>query len=290
MSQPDRTKLPIASRHSRRRQQDARRSEPDWDLIGHVEAPDGAPNVLMVLIDEPVSVTPGRSGDRSTRRTTPGCARGPSLQPLPRHRPVFADACCAAHRSQQPCGRLRFGRGVLDRFPRIHGVRPRRLRPLPEDPPGQRLQHLRIRQVASHAGWPAGSRRSVQPLAHGLGVRLLLRIPRRRVGAVGPVPGPRTRRSSALPDTFPDDVDDPYYLPDDMADKTIDWLHSIRGQDVDQAVLRLLLHRMQSRSPSRFRGVGGEVQGQVRSGLGQASRGDFRRQKERGVDPSRGRS
>ena len=27
-------------------------SEPDWDLIGHPTAPDGAPNVLLVLIDD----------------------------------------------------------------------------------------------------------------------------------------------------------------------------------------------------------------------------------------------
>ena len=27
-------------------------SQPDWDAIGHVDAPDGAPNVLVVLIDD----------------------------------------------------------------------------------------------------------------------------------------------------------------------------------------------------------------------------------------------
>ena len=27
-------------------------STPDWDLIGHVEPPEGAPNVLLVLIDD----------------------------------------------------------------------------------------------------------------------------------------------------------------------------------------------------------------------------------------------
>ena len=53
MSEPDRTKLPIrrppfggvANRtlHG---------SVPDWDLIGHVEPPAGAPNVLVVLIDD----------------------------------------------------------------------------------------------------------------------------------------------------------------------------------------------------------------------------------------------
>jgi arylsulfatase len=27
-------------------------SEPDWGLIGHVKPPEGAPNVLLVLIDD----------------------------------------------------------------------------------------------------------------------------------------------------------------------------------------------------------------------------------------------
>ena len=30
---------------------------------------------------------------------------------------------------------------------------------------------------------------------------------------------------------YDDDPEDPYYLPDDMADKTIEWLHAIRAQD-----------------------------------------------------------
>ena len=53
MSEPDRTKLPI------RRppfggvaNKTLAGSEPDWNLIGHVEPPAGAPNVLVVLIDD----------------------------------------------------------------------------------------------------------------------------------------------------------------------------------------------------------------------------------------------
>ena len=53
MSEPDRTKLPI------RRppfggvcNKTLAGSEPDWNLIGHPEPPPGAPNVLLVLIDD----------------------------------------------------------------------------------------------------------------------------------------------------------------------------------------------------------------------------------------------
>ena len=53
MSEPDRTKLPIRRPAfqgvSNRTLQG---SEPDWNLIGHPEPPEGAPNVLLVLIDD----------------------------------------------------------------------------------------------------------------------------------------------------------------------------------------------------------------------------------------------
>ena len=61
-----------------------------------------------------------------------------------------------------------------------------------------------------------------------------------------------------------------------MADKTIEWLHGVRAQDREEAVLRLLLDRLQPRAASRRGVLGGQVQGQVRPGLGQAARGDLR--------------
>ena len=53
MSEPDRTKLPIRMPPFggvTERTLDG--SEPDWESIGHVEAPAEAPNVLVVLIDD----------------------------------------------------------------------------------------------------------------------------------------------------------------------------------------------------------------------------------------------
>lgn len=60
MNEPDRRRLPI-----RRAQfqgvtnRTLGGSEPDWDLIGHVEAPRDAPNVPLVLMDD------ARSGDET---------------------------------------------------------------------------------------------------------------------------------------------------------------------------------------------------------------------------------
>ena len=52
------------------------------------------------------------------------------------------------------------------------------------------------------------------------------------------------------------DEDDPYYFPDAMADRTIEWLHGVRAQDAAQAVLRLLLDRLQPRAAPRRAGRG----------------------------------
>ena len=152
------------------------------------------------------------------------------LQPLPRHGHLLADAGGPAHRPQQPRRRLRLRRRVRRRLPGLLRHAAPRLRAAAADPARQRLHHGRVRQVAPDTRRPAGSGRTVRPLADRLGLRVLLRLPRRRRRAVGH--GPRRepedhrRRSRATATRT-----DPYYLPDAMADKTIEWLHGIRAQD-----------------------------------------------------------
>ena len=50
-------------------------SQPDWELIGHVKPPAGAPNVLLVLIDDAGFGIPVRSAGLSTPRTMTGWRR-----------------------------------------------------------------------------------------------------------------------------------------------------------------------------------------------------------------------
>jgi len=53
MGAPDRTRLPIRRPSSGAvANRTLAGSEPDWNLIGHVQPPLGAPNVLLVLIDD----------------------------------------------------------------------------------------------------------------------------------------------------------------------------------------------------------------------------------------------
>jgi hypothetical protein len=54
-------------------------SLPDWGLIGHVKPPAGAPNVLLVLIDDAGFGNPATFGGRSSpvpSRAIRPCCRG----------------------------------------------------------------------------------------------------------------------------------------------------------------------------------------------------------------------
>ena len=72
------------------------------------------------------------------------------------------------------------------------------------------------------------------------------------------------------------DKDDPFYFPDAMADRTIEWLHAVRAQDADKPFF-VYFSTGCSHAPHHVtQGVGRQVQGEVRPGLGPAARGDIR--------------
>ena len=86
-------------------------SQPDWNLIAHPTPPEGAPNVLLVLIDDAGFGNPSTFGGpiQTPKLHTPRAGR-PALQPVSRHRFVLADARRAADWTEQPRGGLRFDR------------------------------------------------------------------------------------------------------------------------------------------------------------------------------------
>ena len=67
-----------------------------------------------------------------------------------------------------------------------------------------------------------------------------------------------------------------YYVPDDLTDQAVRWLHAVRAQDADEALVRVLLHGLQPRAASGAGRVERQVQGQVRRRLGRLPRGDLR--------------
>ena len=117
--------------------------------------------------------------------------RGPALQPHVLHRAVLADARRADHRAQPPLGRLRRDLRAVDRLPRLqqhHRQGQGHDRP---HPARQRLRDVVVRQGPQHAGLRGQPGRAVRPVADRHGLRVLLRLRRRRRQPVAAEPVPQ---------------------------------------------------------------------------------------------------
>ena len=278
MTEPDRTTLPLsAPEFAGTANRTLRGSEPDWNLIRPPEPPQGAPNVLLVLIDDAGFGNPSTFGGPIETPNYTRMAEGGL-----RYNRFHVTALCSPTRAALLTGRNNHAVGFgsigefSERVPRLHGDAAAGLRAVAADPAGQRLQHRRVRQVAPDAGRAAGRRPGpFDRWPNGWGFDYFYGFLGGGCGPVGPVPGRepedhrharRTTTTRRTRTTFPDA----------MADKTIEWLHGVRGAGRAQAVLRLLLDRLQPRPAPRRRAVGRQVQGQVRPGLGPAARGDLR--------------
>ena len=168
---PDRTVLPIPDPNfggTIGRTLDE--SVPDWTINMTPSPPEGAPNVLLVLLDDAGFGNPSTfGGPVSTPNMTRLAERGS------RYNRFHVTALCSPTRAALLTGRNHHTRGVrLDRraswpVPRLHGHRAEGLRAVRPRAPGQRLQHRRVRQVASDARPRPGSGRAVRPLAERAG-------------------------------------------------------------------------------------------------------------------------
>ena len=76
-----------------------------------------------------------------------------------------------------------------------------------------------------------------------------------------------------------------YHFMADMTDKAMAWIVAAEGAGARQALLRLLRARRHPRAAPCAQGVGRQVQGQVRPGLGQAARRDHRPAEDAGRHP-----
>ena len=105
----------------------------DWTIIPGPKAPEGAPNVLLILIDDAGFGAPDTFGGGDLdAESDAGRADGPDLQPLPRDRGVLADPGGDAHRAATT---IASGWARSPSFPGPYpgytGVRPRSCTPLP---------------------------------------------------------------------------------------------------------------------------------------------------------------
>ena len=124
------------------------------------------------------------AGDVRRRHSDP-CPRphrrtGTALHQLPFHRAMLADARGDHHGPQPSFGGHRRGRRNSDGLSGLRLHHPDRQRHRRHHPQGERLRHLVVRQEPQHAVLPVESGRAVRTMAQRHGLRIFLRLRRRR--------------------------------------------------------------------------------------------------------------
>ena len=160
---------------------DAKDPDTSYPPIEPLRPPKGAPNVLIVLLDDVgFGASCAFGGPCHTPTAERLAASGLQVQPLPHHRPVLADAPGAADRAQPPLG----GHGLYHRAGHVGaGLQldpPQHLRPAGRDAQAERLRHGPVRQVPRSAGVGDQPDGAVRALADRQRLRVLLRVHRRR--------------------------------------------------------------------------------------------------------------
>ena len=161
---------------------DVRDSTPDWDAFLADKAPEGAPNVLVVLYDDTGCAAWSPYGGRIEMPTLrPARRQRADLLAVAHDRAVLADALRVPHRPQPPPERLRArSPSPSTGFPGYSSHIPPRERDDGERAARRRLEHVLDRQEPQRAGRRVDDGRVEEGLAARPGLRPLLRLHRRR--------------------------------------------------------------------------------------------------------------
>ena len=177
---------------------DIRDSEPDWSPFEPPKAPDGAPNVLYIVLDDVgfSALSSLRRPDRDAEHRPDRGERRP-LHAVPHDGAVLADALLPAHRAQPHAQQHGVHHRGGDRVPERERHDPAGERDALGDPRRARLEHVHGRQVAPLPDRRDEPRLDAAQLAERPRLRALVRVPRRRDEPV--VPGPRLRQPPRRP-------------------------------------------------------------------------------------------
>ncbi len=208
-------------------------SQPDWDLIGHPTPPSGAPNVLLVLIDDAGFGNPSTFGGPIQ---TPNYTR--MAEQGIRYNRFHVTALCSPTRAALLTGRNNHAVGFgsigefAGGFPGYSATLPRDCAPFP------RILRDNGYSTAAFGKWhltPDGQQGPAGPFdrwPNGWGFDYFYGI----LGGGSSQWDPclaENQKIIGTPEEFYDE-DDPYYFPDAMADRTIQWLHGVRAQDASK--------------------------------------------------------
>ncbi len=246
---------------------DAKDPDTSFPPITPLRPPEGAPNVLVVLIDDSRVRGLQRvrwAGEHADLRAA--VAGWVAVHAVPHDRAVLPDPGGTALGPQPPHGGD--GRHHRDRHvgTRVQLTAAEHVRAPGGDPEAERVRHRPVREVPRGAGLGDEPDGSVRQLAQrGRRVRALLRLPRGRDQPVRPGAVPRHGAGRAGQDAGGG-------LPLHRGhDRPHDRLGpSAEGADAGQAVLRLLRPGCHPRASPRPPGVVGPVPREVRPWLGRA--------------------
>jgi len=286
MSDPDRSRLPIRrSAFSGVVNRTLDGSQPDWNLIGHPTPPDGAPNVLLVLIDDAGFGNPGTFG---------GPIRTPNYTRMAegglRYNRFHVTALCSPTRASLLTGRNNHAVGFgsigefAGGFPGYSATLPRDCAPLP------RILRDNGYSTAAFGKWhltPDGQQGPAGPFdrwPNGWGFEYFYGI----LGGGSSQWDPclaENQKIIGTPEAFYDD-EHPYYFPDAMADRTIEWLHGVRAQDAGKPFF-VYYSTGCSHAPHHVaKDWADRYKGQFDQGWDRLREQTFARQKELGVVPA----
>jgi len=231
--EPDRSKLPIPDRtFGGTAGRTLKDSVADWAMIPGPKAPDGAPNVLLVLIDDAGFGAPETFGGPVS---TPNYTRVQQMGAT--YNRFHVTAVCSPTRAALLTGRNqhRVGFGSIAEypgpFPGYTASKPRSCAGLPRIlsengyvTGGFGKWHLTPNNVQGAAGpfdhWPKS-----WGFDHWWGFLS---------GAAGQYDPIITMDDSVIGVPQPKPGEDEYYFPDDLTDKAVEWLHRVRAQDAEK--------------------------------------------------------
>ena len=260
-------------------------SEPDWNLIGHPVPPAGAPNVLLVLIDDAGFGNPSTFGGPIQ---TPNLSRvaGRGL----RYNRFHVTALCSPTRASLLTGRNNHSVGFgsigefAGGFPGYSATLPRDCAPLP------RILRDNGYSTAIIGKWhltPDGQQGPAGPFdrwPNGWGFDYFYGFLGGGASQWDPCLA-ENQKIIGTPDAYYDE-DDPYYFPDAMADRSIEWLHGVRAQDATKPFF-LYFSTGCSHAPHHVANSWADkYKGQFDQGWDKLREETFARQKELGVIPA----
>jgi arylsulfatase len=286
MATPDREHLPIrrgAFQGVANRTLEG--SEPDWNLIGHPVPPEGAPNVLLVLIDDAGFGNPSTFGGPIQ---TPNYTR--VAEEGLRYNRFHVTALCSPTRAALLTGRNNHAVGFgsvgefSGGFPGYSATLPRDCAPLP------RILRDNGYSTAAFGKWhltPDGQQGPAGPFdrwPNGWGFDYFYGFLAGDSGQWDPCLI-ENQRVIGTPEEFYDE-ENPYYFPDAMADRTIEWIHGVRAQDSEKPFFAYFStgcshapHHVASSWADRYKG-------RFDQGWDKLREETFARQKELGVVPA----